>query len=232
MWKTRNNAWKTSFINGYLKNFKATFVLYFITLIYLGTRTTSVHDGRILKWKECVLKRRKEYFKSLFQGLMCKCRFQTKLKAYARSRTRHLQEDSLRVMLLCHKYANFTVRTTPQQSGVPRGPRVAPALHCIKQRTRIYWAVAKERPDLEVLPAHDGELLVVVGRARVRDAHHAAAPRRHAACPRLAQGVCNTTVPSRAVLLTLAWTRAAPDGYLLLYIPYHINTDQIDIKRS
>lgn len=46
---------------------------------------------------------------------------------------------------------------------------------------------------LEVLPAHHGELLVVVGGARVRDAHHAAAARQHAARPRLAQLICNTT---------------------------------------
>lgn len=44
---------------------------------------------------------------------------------------------------------------------------------------------------LEVLPAHDGQLLVVVGGAGVRDAHHAAAARLHAARPRRAQLVCN-----------------------------------------
>lgn len=65
---------------------------------------------------------------------------------------------------------------------------------------------------LEVLAAHHGQLLVVVGGARVRDAHHAAAARRHAARPRLAQLLCENRDPISwtASFFTFAWCYGGP----------------------
>lgn len=61
--------------------------------------------------------------------------------------------------------------------------------------------VGEGEAHLEVLAARDGELLVVVGGARVRHAHHAPAARRHAARPRLAQLVWRAQLKRGGIIL-------------------------------